>query len=69
MTMISDPHLTGSGRPPPTLASPIQSLSRAIRLARAEWRRRQNERTLEALPAEIRKDIGWPTTNAPANQQ
>jgi hypothetical protein len=25
------------------------------------WQRRKTERMLEALPSEIRKDIGWPT--------
>lgn len=30
---------------------------------RDAWRRRQNEQVLEGLPSEIRKDIGWPSTD------
>ncbi|WP_430251844.1 hypothetical protein [Neorhizobium sp. DAR64860/K0K1] len=30
---------------------------------RDAWRRRQNEQVLEGLPPEIRKDIGWPSTD------
>lgn len=29
----------------------------------ASWRRRQNLRILENLPADTLKDIGWPTTD------
>ncbi|WHA39791.1 hypothetical protein [Agrobacterium larrymoorei] len=29
----------------------------------ASWRRRQNLRVLENLPADTLKDIGWPTTD------
>lgn len=31
-----------------------------------EWRRRQTEKMLEALPREIRKDIGWPASDTNA---
>lgn len=45
----------------------FRSLTRPItRFAshvQAEWRHRRTERMLEALPAEIRKDIGWPTSD------
>jgi len=36
---------------------------------RDEWRRRQSEKMLENLPAEIRKDIGWPAPNARADRR
>lgn len=37
------------------------SLQGFILHLQALWRKRQNERALEGLPSEIRKDIGWPT--------
>ncbi|MFB9947290.1 hypothetical protein ACFFP0_00445 [Rhizobium puerariae] len=55
-------------RPSPfaPLFNPARS---AVLKLRDGWRRRQTERMLESLPAEIRKDIGWPTTNAPAGRK
>lgn len=36
---------------------------------RDAWRRRQNEQVLEGLPPEIRKDIGWPSTDNDLKRQ
>jgi|GEM_PF-4550109 len=47
-------HIRSLGRPFARLVSYVQE----------EWRHRQTERLLESLPAEIRKDIGWPTRDA-----
>ena len=30
---------------------------------RADWDRWQTERAIEALPSDMRKDIGWPTSD------
>jgi len=35
---------------------------------RLRWRQRQTERTLQSLPAELQKDIGWPTNSRWLNQ-
>ena len=56
----------GHGTGVQLLAGPARRLARTLR---EEWAKRRTERVLAGLPAEIRKDIGWPTTNAPANQQ
>ena len=49
----------------------VQLLARpALRLARSfheEWAKRRTERVLAGLPAEIRKDIGWPARDTPAS--
>ncbi|AYD00964.1 hypothetical protein [Neorhizobium sp. NCHU2750] len=37
-------------------------ISSAMERTAAAWNRRKTERMLEGLPQEIRKDIGWPTT-------
>jgi hypothetical protein len=64
MTMITYQESEGSRPQSSSFASFIRpALNVAFRL-RDQWRRRQTERMLEGLPAEIRKDIGWPTTNA-----
>lgn len=60
MAFTSHP-LHGSGWRLQNLTNPVAQL--AIR-AVAEWRQRRTERLLEALPAEIRKDIGWPARDS-----
>lgn len=50
-------HIRSLGRPFARLVAHVQE----------EWRHRQTERLLESLPAEIRKDIGWPTRDANAH--
>lgn len=64
MTMITYQESDRSRPQLSSFASLIRpALTVAVRL-RDRWSRRQTERMLEGLPAEIRKDIGWPTTNA-----
>lgn len=48
-----------------SVARPIVSLATRVH---AEWRHRQTEKMLESLPSEIRKDIGWPTTDSTADR-
>jgi hypothetical protein len=36
---------------------------------RQSWSRHRTERLLESLPAEIRKDIGWPTADHQQGQE
>ena len=40
------------------LTRPLARLSSQLQ---HEWRQRRTEHVLNGLPAEIRKDIGWPT--------
>ena len=61
MTMIT--YHGGSGS---SLRQKKNWLSRFVELSTdlyASWRRRQNLRILENLPADTLKDIGWPTTD------
>ncbi|UIK07447.1 hypothetical protein [Neorhizobium galegae] len=64
MTMITYQESDRSRLRPSSFASLIRPALNAVISLRDQWRRRQTERMLEGLPAEIRKDIGWPTTNA-----
>jgi hypothetical protein len=48
-----------------TVTRPIISLASRVH---AEWRHRQTERMLESLPSDIRKDIGWPTSDDTAGR-
>lgn len=43
-----------------SLGRPVLMLAALLQL---RWRQRQTERMLESLPSEIRKDIGWPSSN------
>ena len=47
----------GSGWQFRSLTRPITRLASHLQ---TEWRARRTERMLESLPADIRKDIGWP---------
>lgn len=62
MAFTSNPRTNGSGW---SLYSPLVRLADHVH---TQWRHRQTERILQALPAEIRKDIGWPTTDGPGNE-
>lgn len=62
MTMITY-HESGRSRPS-SFTSFFQPVIRLAARLRREWHLRQTERMLEALPSEIRKDIGWPTGDA-----
>ncbi|MDQ0135509.1 hypothetical protein J2T08_003430 [Neorhizobium galegae] len=64
MTMITYQESDRSRFRPSSFASLIHPALTVVVRLRDQWRRRQTERMLEGLPAEIRKDIGWPTTNA-----
>ncbi|MGK9054084.1 hypothetical protein QTA58_20005 [Neorhizobium sp. CSC1952] len=69
MTMITYQGSERSRVRPSSFVSTIRpALLIALKL-RDEWSRRKTEKMLESLPAEIRKDIGWPTPNAPANRR
>lgn len=46
-----------------SLASLFGPAFAAITRLTDAWRRRQTERMLEGLDPDIRKDIGWPTTD------
>lgn len=60
MAFTSHPH-HGSRWRLQSLTNPVAQLAlRAV----AEWRHRRTERLLEGLPAEIRKDIGWPARDS-----
>ncbi|WP_034658645.1 hypothetical protein [Chelativorans sp. J32] len=41
------------------------SLTAYMRRRAALWRRRRTERFISNLPAEIQKDIGWPSSGIP----
>ena len=43
-----------------SFARPITKLTAQLQL---RWRQHQTEKMLESLPSEIRKDIGWPTSD------
>jgi hypothetical protein len=58
MTTIT--YLHGNGRSRASNHSILQLAAAPFRTLRDEWRRRETEKLLEALPADIRKDIGWP---------
>jgi hypothetical protein len=53
---------------PPSHSTRRSAATNVLRLAsapflalRANWRRREAEKLLESLPADVRKDIGWPS--------
>lgn len=64
MTMITYQESDGSRFRPSSFVSFVRPALRLTVRLRDEWQRRRTEKMLEGLPAEIRKDIGWPTTNA-----
>jgi hypothetical protein len=64
MTMITYQESERSRFRPSPLVSFIRPAALTVLRLRDAWRRRQTEKVLEGLPSEIRKDIGWPTTNA-----
>lgn len=63
MTMITYHESTRSHSPHSALALLVSKAAAPILKLRDAWRRRQTERFLEGLDPEIRKDIGWPTTD------
>lgn len=51
----------GSGWQFRNLTTPVFRVAAQMQ---AHWQHRKTEKLLESLPAEIRKDIGWPTGDA-----
>lgn len=45
----------------PSAYHPFRPAGRLAARLIAQWRRWQTEREVEALPFDLRKDIGWPT--------
>ncbi len=64
MTMITFQEGERSRFRPSPFVSFIRPAVLTVVKLRDAWRRRQTERMLEGLPTEIRKDIGWPASNA-----
>jgi hypothetical protein len=46
-------------------ATHVSKLSTFAERVIESWNRRKTERMLEGLPVDIRKDIGWPTSDQP----
>ncbi|MGK6315947.1 hypothetical protein [Neorhizobium sp. DT-125] len=69
MTMITYQGSERSRVRPSSFASFIRPVLLIALKLRDEWRRRKTEKMLESLPTEIRKDIGWPTSDAPASRR
>jgi hypothetical protein len=62
MTVISYPGTDRAWHRPSQPASFLNPARLWISRLRTELHRRQTEKMLESLPADIRKDIGWPTS-------
>lgn len=45
--------------------SPLALILAAVAPLTAYWRRHRQQRALETIPFELRKDIGWPATDEP----
>ncbi|CAN7484238.1 hypothetical protein LJR030_004967 [Rhizobium sp. LjRoot30] len=45
------------------ISGSVKSPARFIDRVRDGWSRWKTERAIEAMPADMRKDIGWPTTD------
>ena len=69
MTMIAYHASDRSRSRPSSFASFLRPTLLVVEKLRSDWRRRQTEKMLESLPAEVRKDIGWPTTNVSSNRR
>ena len=69
MTMITYQESDRSRFRPSSFASFLRPALNLVLKFRDEWRRRQTEKMLEGLPVEVRKDIGWPTTNTASNRR
>lgn len=41
----------------------LLTITSFLERVRRRWRQRQTERTLRALPRELQKDIGWPSSS------
>ena len=66
MTLVGyDSRITVQNRRLPTVAHPITILMSAGRAVRQWQERRAEARALEALPFDLRKDLGWPAVDRP----
>ena len=61
-SLAQTPRSTSPERFVPIACSP-KTAARFIDRVRDGWKRWQTERAIEAMPADMRKDIGWPTTD------
>ncbi|MGI2031849.1 hypothetical protein ACRQ1B_05595 [Rhizobium panacihumi] len=59
MAMFTSHHTHKSHSP---LSAAWGIVSDGIAEVRASWRRRKTAEMIESLPPELRKDIGWPTS-------
>lgn len=69
--MTSINYSDGYGRPirPAPATGLFQPLGRLVANAHSSWNRWQQERALEAMPADMRKDLGWPTSDMTSNDR
>lgn len=66
MTLVGyDCRINVQNRRLPTVAQPITILMSAGRAVWQWQQRRAEARALEALPFDLRKDLGWPSADRP----
>lgn len=63
MTMVHYLPVTNRSSHRPASRGWLQRLSEHVSARYADWRRDRMLRTLEGLPPETLKDIGWPTAD------
>ena len=66
MTMVHYLPVTNRSPHRPSPGGWLNRLSEQVAARYAEWRRDRMLRTLEGLPPETLKDIGWPTAETPS---
>lgn len=64
MSTVTSLHVHHPRKTHSTQSSAFDWLRVLVARVSVAWQRRKTERMLESLPQEIRKDIGWPTTNS-----
>lgn len=69
MTMIIYQESDRSRSRPSSFASLVRPALLLIVKLRNDWHRRQTERMLEGLDLDIRKDIGWPSSQPDYNRR
>lgn len=65
MRPIASPY---SGPAGSSRAAPLGRVARLTRRLQDAWTRSRTERALEGLPFDMRKDIGWPTSDIDAGK-
>lgn len=64
MALIHHDTLTGPLRPQTSVVTHIAGATQAAAAAVMAWHRnRQTQRQIEAMPADMRKDFGWPAAD------